>query len=222
MMADVVLAAEKREIRGKKVKVLRREGKIPGILYGSGIDPTPITMDYRTATRTLANVTRSSLVQVELEGESFPTLIRERQRDVLSGNLLHIDFQVVSLTELVTTRVSIEYVGESPAVKTMNGILVSGIEYLDVEGLPQDLPSQIQVDISILDDYGSSIQVRDLVISDKVTVFNDLNETVVLVTGRDVLEEEEEEELEEELIEGAEEPEVIEKGKREEDEDEEE
>jgi large subunit ribosomal protein L25 len=209
-MEKIVLHATHRSVTGKKVGVLRREGKLPGVLYGHHIDPTPITLDLREATKVLSSLTASSLVTVDVEGKEFAALVREKQRNYIKNILLHVDFQAVSLTEKIRTAVSIEMVGVSPAVKDYNGIIVQSLSELEVESLPQDLPERIVVDISSLKDIGSSILVKDIVLSDKVQVLTDGDEVVVVITAS-----KEEAEVEEAA---AAEPEVIEKGKKEEEE----
>ena len=210
-MEQVVLKAERREVVGKHVKSLRREGKLPAILYGKQISPIPVVLDWREASRILSHLTRSSLVQIDLGAEKHTALVREKQRNHLTGAILHVDFQVISMTEVIRTRVSVAIVGESPAVKVLNGILVVSMENLEVESLPGDLPSQIEIDISGLKEIGDSLQVRDLVISSKVTVLEDPEAVVVVVTAQQA----------EEAIPGegaGEEPEVMTKGKKEEEE----
>jgi large subunit ribosomal protein L25 len=122
-----------------------------------------------------------------------------------------VDFQAVSLTETIRTEVNIELTGIAPAVKDFSGVLVEGLTSIHVEALPKDLPEKFVIDISVLKEIGDSILVKDLVVSDKVNILTPLDELVVLVTAP---------EAEEEItpaVEG-EEPEVIEKGKKEEEE----
>jgi large subunit ribosomal protein L25 len=173
-------------------------------------------MDAHTTSRTLAHMTASSLVTIELEGKDFPALVREKQRNFIKGNLLHVDFQVVSMTEKLRTSVGIEIVGLAPAVKDFNAILINGLDELEVECLPQDLPERIVVDISGLMKIGDGIHVRDIPVSDKVEILDEKDEMIILATAAH---EEEEEVVVAEVVE--EEPEVIERGKKEEGEEEE-
>jgi large subunit ribosomal protein L25 len=215
IMEKTVLKANHRTVIGKKVGALRRQGKLPGVLYGHHIDPTPIEMDLREATRYLSGMSGSALVQIEVDGKPFSALVREKQRDFIRGTYLHVDFQTVSLTEKLRTQVSVELTGLSPAVKDFNGFVVNGLTDLEVECFPQDLPEQIVVDISSLAKIGDGIYVRDIVISDKVVLLDSPDEMIALVTfaGKE----------EEEVVVAPtlEEPEVIEKGKKEEEEGEE-
>jgi large subunit ribosomal protein L25 len=223
MMEEIVVEANRRKIVGKRVKALRREGRLPAIMYGKHVDTIPVVLDLRDATKTLGGLSPSALIQIHLDGEEYFALVREKQRDVLRGTLTHVDFQAVSLTETVRAEVAIDLVGESPAVKDMGGILVTNVEQLDVEALPRDLPERIEVDVSHLEDIGDAIYVRDLSLPESVTVFAEPDDVIVVVTlpAEEIEEEEEEVEVVEELLEGAE-PEVIERRREEEEEEEEE
>jgi large subunit ribosomal protein L25 len=212
-MEQVELKATRRTVIGKQVKAMRREGKLPAVIYGRGVDPVPVTLDLREATRLLAHLPTSALVTINVEGEPRLSLIREKQRDFLRGTLKHIDFQAVSMLEKLRVAVAIEIQGTPPAVKDFDGVPVSGLEELDVESFPQDLPERIVVDVSGLKNIGDGIYVRDVVPPANVTILENPDEMIYLITAPTV------EEVEEEgALPGAVEPEVIEKGKKEEEE----
>jgi large subunit ribosomal protein L25 len=212
-MEDIVLKAERRTVIGKQVNALRRAGKLPAILYGHHFEPLAITLDSREATRILAGITSSHLITIDVQGSPHAALVREKQRHPVRGNLIHVDFLAVSMTEKLRTMVVISVNGEAPAVKEKNGLLVTGVEELEVECLPGDLPERIDVDISKLENIGDAIYVRDLPLPSVVEVLTDPNEMVILVTAPIA------EEVEEVAVEaGGAEPEVIEKGKKEEEE----
>jgi len=215
-MEKLVITAEKRTTIGKKVNALRREGKLPGIIYGHKYEPTAIIMDQKEATRVLNQATSSSVVIVNLEGKEVAALVREKQRDYLKNRYLHIDFQAVSLTERIRTYVNIELTGVAPAVKDFSGVVVEGVTAVEVEALPGDLPERFVIDISVLKEIGDSILVSDIEIPEKVELLTPADEMVILVTSP-AAEEEEVVEVEEEGTE----PEIIEKGKKEEEETEE-
>jgi large subunit ribosomal protein L25 len=210
-MEEVVLKAQKRDVIGKQVKALRRAGRLPAILYGRSITPMAVTFDYKETSRILPYVTSSQLVVIEMEGEQHHALVREKQLHPVLGSLLHVDFNVVSMTEKLRAAVSLHLVGESPAVKDFDGILVTTLEELDVECLPKYLPERIDIDVSVLKQIGDVIHVRDLALDEHIEVLTDPGEMVVLVTAPEA------EEVE--AVEGgAIEPEVIERGKKEEEE----
>ncbi|OGR25552.1 MAG: hypothetical protein A2139_12720 [Desulfobacca sp. RBG_16_60_12] len=182
-MQKVVLKATRREALGKKVGALRRAGKLPAVLYGHRIESTPIMLEAHEATLRLSHLTTSSLVMIDLDGQEYPALVREKQRDYLKNRLLHVDFQVISMTEKVTTQVGIELTGTAPAVKAFNAVIVTVLNELEIECMPQDLPQRVVIDISGLGEIGAAIHVRDVVISDKVKILDDPAETIVVVTA---------------------------------------
>ncbi len=214
-MENVIIKATHRTVTGKQVRALRRAGQLPGVLYGRHIEPTPISMDGHEASRILSHLTSSSLVTIDLEGKEYPSLVRESQRNPIKRSLVHVDFQVISLTEKLRTHVSVELTGSAPAVKDFNAVLVTSLDELEVECFPQDLPERITVDISRLANVGDGIHVRDIVLSDKVKILDDLGEIIVVATAAKA-EEVEEVAAEAEVAEEVTEPEVIEKGKKEE------
>jgi len=209
-MDEIILKAERRSVTGKQVKALRREGLLPGVLYGRGFEPVSIVMNLKEAMQILSHVASSTLVSVELEGQKHLSLVRERQRDYLKGLLKHVDFQVVSMKDKLRVEVRLEFIGESNAIKNYNGILVNNMSEITVECLPQDLPGKIQVNLALLKHIGDAIYVRDLVVSDKIHIINNGDEAIAVVAGQAT---------DEALMGegGAFEPEVIEKGKKEED-----
>ncbi|MFN8414206.1 MAG: 50S ribosomal protein L25, partial [Anaerolineales bacterium] len=109
--------------------------------------------------------------------------VRERQRNYIKGNLTHIDFLAVDLTEKIRATVRLEFVGVSGAVKDYNGVLVKNIEKLEVECLPTDLPERIAVDIAALAQVGNSIRVRDLAVSGSIRILNDEDETIAVASA---------------------------------------
>ena len=217
-MEKVVVQAEKRTVVGKQVKALRREGKLPAVIYGYGIDPISIVLDARSASRALAKASSSTLVTIELAGTQYPTLVREKQLDFIRNSLIHVDFMAVSMTEKLTASVGVHIVGEAPAVKEFGAILVTGLTELEVECLANDLPERFTVDVSSLVEIGDGVYVRDVPAPANVEILSEPEEMIVIATAMAAEEVEEEEEVLE--VEEGEEPEVIEKGKKEEDEEE--
>jgi large subunit ribosomal protein L25 len=211
-MEKAVLNATVRTVIGKQVGAMRRDGKLPAVLYGHNFKATPITVDLREAAKVMHGLTASSLIYINLDGKEHAALVRERQRDFLRNTLKHVDFQVVSLTEKIRAKVAIVLEGISPAVKDFNGIIISEMDSIEVEALPQDLPENIILDLSLLKKIGDHFLVKDLIISDKVTKHAEPDEVVAIVTAM----KEEAEEVTAETAALGTEPEVIEKGKKEE------
>jgi large subunit ribosomal protein L25 len=210
-MEKIVLKATPRTVTGKKVGAIRRQGMLPAIMYGHNFESTPILLELHEASHILAPLTASQIVTITLDGKEHAALVREKQRDFLKNRLTHVDFQVVSLTEKIRAKVDIALEGISSAVKDFNGVVVTNLNEIEVEALPQDLPDRILIDLSKLKNIGDAIFVRDLNIPSGVTVLAHPEDLVVNVSYQA-----KEEGLEEGA--GAPEPEVIEKGKKEEEE----
>ncbi len=214
VMEKIAIQAEERKLKGKKVKLIRKEGKLPAVIYGKDIDAIPISLDARETTHTLNRVSGSTILTIRLSGEEYAALVREIQRDYIRNEIIHIDFQAVSLKEKLRTNVSINLTGQAPVVEEYDALVVSGIDQIEVECLPQDLPESIEVDVSNLAEIGDAIYLRDLPVPANVEFLTDPDELVAVASSikEEVIEEPEEEELvlETEILE---EPEVIEHGK---------
>jgi large subunit ribosomal protein L25 len=210
-MERVILKAAKRTLVGKQVSNLRRQGLLPAVVYGYKVDATPIQLDAHDANLIIPKLSSSSVVTIDLDGKKIPALVRERQKDYIKGILTHLDFQAVSMTEKIRAKVIIVLHGVAPAVKEYNAVVVTNLNEVEVEALPNDLPERIDLDISILTDIGSGIYVRDLDLPAEVEVLADPDEAIVIATStvEEVFEDETAEEGEEE---GAE-PELIDKKK---------
>jgi large subunit ribosomal protein L25 len=211
---SVVIKANRRSVTGKQVKALRRKGQLPGVIYGHNVEPVAISLDAHEASLVLPTLSSSTIINIDLEGVQHAALVREKQRDYVKNRLVHVDFQVVSLTETIRAEVRVDVHGVSPAVKDYNAVIVHNLSQVEVEALPGDLPERFVVDISGLKSVGDSISVRDLPASDRVTILTDLDEIIVVATG--AAPEEVETEGDGELAE----PEVIERGKRDEEDEE--
>lgn len=200
-MEQIELTAEKREVFGKKVKRLRREGLVPGIIYGHQIDPLPIQVDAFSLTNVLRQAGGSRLINIKIKGDRKPhiTLARDVQRDVLTRNLLHVDFQEVVLTEPIISEIPIHLEGVPSIVKRGEAILIQALDAVEIEALPTDLIPSITIDISELEEIDDAVFVRDLELPDRIKVRTDPNELIVRIGYAELEAKEEEEVLEEEV-----------------------
>ena len=205
-MEKIVLKASHRPV-GKTAKAIRRDGLLPAVMYGHHYPSTPIVLNAHQAALILPKLSSSAIVTIELDGDNQVALIREKQRDYLRNSFVHIDFQVVSLTEKLRTTVALEFTGLSAAVKDFNGVVVHSMSEIEVESLPQFLPERITVDISGLAKIGDAIHVRDLIVASEVEILEDMDEVVAVISVT------KEEAVEAEAVDVAE-PEVIERGKK--------
>ena len=179
-MAELIV--QKREIFGKKVNSLRRESLIPAELYGHDLENIHLSVPAKDFSKLFKEAGESTIINLNLENKKLPVLIHEVSVDPLSDKIIHIDFYQVRMDEKITTSVPLEFIGEAPAVKEKEGILVKAVQEIEVEALPGDLPHNIEVDISQLSDIGMSIHVKDLKIDKKVKVLADPETVVATVT----------------------------------------
>ncbi len=220
MAENYVLEAEARTIVGKKVSQLRREGLVPVAVYGPKVEPMNLQIHYRPLQVALMKAGGTNLIDINIDGSIQTVLAREVQRDVLRGDILHVDFFVVDLTEKIRIDVPIHFVNESPAVATRKGILITGPTVLTIETLPSNLLSEIEIDLSGLNDVGDAVHVRDLNLASEISIINDPDEMIARISQTSAARSEEGEELEEGGAESAPgEVEIIRKGKEEDEED---
>lgn len=210
---DIIIKVEKRTVTGTQVKRLRRQGVLPGVVYGHKVESYPIQMDNHSTTQLMRKITPTTLVTLDLGGKKTKVIVRERNYDVVTGQLLHLDFLAVSMTEQLRAMVALELVGIAPVLDEVPGSLLNHmLNELEIEALPNDMPERIAVDVTILATTDDVITVADLNLDDKITVLTDESEVIVSIAY--VTEEEEPEEIEETSLE----PEVMDKGKKEDEE----
>ncbi len=180
-MEKIKLQAETRKIIGRQVKALRRRGFVPAVIYGHDFKPLSIQVPLKDFERVYAEAGESTVVYLNVDKHDYPTIIQDAARDPVTDNFLHADFYKVRLDEKINAKIQLNFIGESPAVRDLSGIIVKNISEIEVEGFPQDLPHQIDVDISGLKEFKSQILVKDLTISDKLAVKADPESIVALV-----------------------------------------
>jgi large subunit ribosomal protein L25 len=188
---------------GSKVKRLRREGWVPGVIYGRDFESVPLQFDKYDLRDVLSQVGGSQLINVKIDNADEPeaALLRDVQRDVITGDLLHVDFYRVMMTETITTEIPLLTTGESPVAEQKEGILLHGISEIEVECLPGDLVDALEVDLSELTEVGQAILVEDLAVPSGISILTDPDEMILrLVPLEEVELERPAAELEEELI----------------------
>ena len=171
----------------------RRDGMLPGVIYGHRVDPVHVAMPRREFERAFHKVGRTQLLDLAINGEGKPrkVLVREVQWDPRQGSPLHVDFYQVNLREKIHADVPIVVVGESPAVQRRDGELFQQLHSLKVSCLPADIPEHIEVDVSGLEAVDESILVNQLTVPAEVEVLADPEEMVVKVAHIKVVVEEE-------------------------------
>lgn len=173
---DLNLKAEKRDISGKKVQSLRDGGGIPAVVYGPETDNINLTVDYLDFEKVYKEAGESTLIGLKInEMEEMPVLVQTVSYNPVSDKIDHIDFYKIKYGQKLTARVELEFIGEPPAVKEFGGILVKSLTEVEIECLPKNLISKIEVDLTGLKTFDDSIHVKDLIVPD----------TIKILTGKD-------------------------------------
>jgi large subunit ribosomal protein L25 len=191
-MEQVELRVATREVLGKKVRFLRREGIIPLHLFGHSVESLALQCDSAQIRRVLAQAGQTRLISLKIDKARKPRniFVREIQRDPVTGELLHVDLYQVRMEEQLKVDVPIVLVGEAPALKTKGTIMVQELDSITVEALPDKIPARLELDISSLTEVEKAIHVKDILLGDGVRIIADPEQMVLKVTAAAVKEEE--------------------------------
>lgn len=184
-MEQIELRATTREVLGKKVRFLRREGITPVHLFGHDIESVALQCDTTQLQRILAQAGRSRLIGLRLDKAKKPrnVVVREIRREPRTGELLHVDFYQVRMEEKIKVEVPIVLVGEAPALESRENMLMPELSSLTIECLPDEIPPSIELDISSLTEAEQAIQVKDIALDEGITVFDDPEHIVVKISA---------------------------------------
>ncbi len=211
-MEEISLDAELRSITGKAVKSLRREGFVPAVMYGHRTEPVNLQIEEHALRRVLKTAGANRLISLSVDGlqGSKRVLVRELQRDAITHAMLHVDLYEVVMTEEITAEVPVVLVGQSPLIANGQGILFQGLDTIEIECLPGDLPPNVEVGLAQLTAVDAAILVRDLYLGDAVKILSEPEDIVVkiLPLEEEIIEEVVEEEVPEVEVVGVERPEV--------------
>jgi large subunit ribosomal protein L25 len=176
------LAAETREVLGKKVAHLRRAGRLPAVVFGHGKQSVPVTVDAHEFELLRRRIAGSTLVDLSVDGKKAnPVFIHDVQISPVTRRMLHAELFLVRMTEETTMDIPLVMVGEAPAVKDHGGTLLHALEMLKVRALPANLPERFEVSVDGLVDFDTQIHVRDIAIPSDVTLLTDPDEMVARV-----------------------------------------
>jgi large subunit ribosomal protein L25 len=174
-MEKIELKVATREVLGKKVRALRREGIIPVHLFGNEVTPVALQCDVLDLKHVLAKAGKTHLVDLKVDKAKKATraVVREIQRDPVKGSVLHVDFYQVRMTDSIKVDVPVVLIGEPPALKVKSNMLMRELDSVTIECLPDDIPDHIEIDISILEEAHQAIHVSDLEAPEGVTIITD-------------------------------------------------
>jgi large subunit ribosomal protein L25 len=174
------LVANVREIHGKKVKTLRRQGVTPVNLFGRQVEPLTLQCNTAELQRVLTRGGKTGIISLKLDKikATRNVMVREVQREPLSGKLLHVDFYQVRMDEKLRVQVPIVMIGEAPALKQKDNYLAHELNELTIECLPDNIPNRVEIDISVLKEADQSIHVSDIHLGEGITIVNSPDQIV--------------------------------------------
>jgi large subunit ribosomal protein L25 len=181
----MLLKAQKREIKGKKVVVLRAQGLIPAVLYGWGEKAgRMLSVNAREFRKIWEKAGEATLVELEIDGEKKGVLIQDVAMEPIRNNPVHVDFYAVQMDKLIQVSVPVTLEGESPAVKSLGAILVKVLHEIEIEALPNNLPHDIRIDISTLVALNDRLTVGDLKMPPGVTAITSADKVVAVAQAQ--------------------------------------
>lgn len=189
-MQSVLLAVQNRgqELNAKKAVSM---GKIPAVCYGKGLKERSFMMDYQVFRKVFRQAGENTILELDVDGkEKLNVLVHDIQQDPVSEKIIHVDFINVKMDEVIRTKIPVVVVGVAPAIKELGGILMHRLDEIEVKCLPKDLVHNIEVDVSSLVDFRTSIRVKDLIIPAGITVMSGQDEVVATVVAPTKIEEE--------------------------------
>ena len=172
-----------RSVLGKRAKQLRRDGIMPGNIYGRGLESVAVQLPYRGAATIMSEHGLNSLIEVEVEGEETgrPVVVRSVQRHPVTREIQHVDFYQVDLTRQMQAMVPITVTGVAPAVHTYQGVVITGADRVSVQALPADIPGHLEINIDGLEELDDQLTVGDLDLPASILVITELDIMIVRV-----------------------------------------
>ena len=218
----ITIKGEKRKVFGKNAsRTIRREGKVPAIFYGANISSIPLVVTKKDIIKILRSETgENTIFKVSFNSENRDVMIKELQIDPVTDELIHVDLYQIAMDKTIRVSVSVIPVGEAVGVKSEGGFVDFITREVEIECLPQDIPENIEIDISTLHVH-QSVKMEDVSPPEGVEIITDPDTVLILIDVPQKEEIIEEEKEEEEVIAEEEEPEVIKKEKEEEEKEEE-
>lgn len=181
-MSRPQLSAAARQVHGKAVKNLRRQGIVPAVVFGHGVASNSIQLDGHEFELLRRRTGRNTLLDLSLDGEkAVPVLVHGVQEHPISRRPVHVDLLVVKMTEELMVEVPVVVTGESSAVERMGGVLLQLRNSVQVRALPDHLPQSVEIDISPLEDFDQVLHVSDIIIPGDVTLVTDGGEPLARV-----------------------------------------
>lgn len=181
-MDQLELQVDPRSVTGKKVRFLRKQKIVPVHVFGPGMDSLSVQCDANQLRQVLPLAGKTGVVNLKLNGDTKTVMVREVQKNALTGELLHVDFFQVSMAEKITAEVPVILVGQAPALKIKENMLVQNLQSLTIEALPGQLPSSIELNVGSLLEAHQEIKIKNIRLNPKITVLNSPESTIVRIS----------------------------------------
>jgi len=184
-MTSYALKASIRDRVGKQTKALKKNDKVPAVLYGHGIENKNLVLEKKELDKVFSNAGYSHLVDLELGGaKPVKVLIHDIQKDPVKDNIIHVDFYQIKQGEKITAEIPLSFINEAPAVKELGAILVTNYDHIEIKCLPEILEKigKIEVDLSTLKNFSDSIHIKDLKLPKDVELLESPDEIIVIAT----------------------------------------
>jgi len=183
-MQELKIKATKREVLGKKSRFLRRQGITPAHLFGHSLESLPIQCETTELMKVISQAGTTRIINLKLDGDKEAKIVflREIQKDAMGTELLHVDFFQVRKDEKMTMDVPIVLVGDAPAMKGKGRVMTHGLNLLSIECLPEKVPPQIEIDVTILKELTDTIHVKDIKLDKDIQIHNDPGQLVAKVS----------------------------------------
>lgn len=189
-MTNIVLNTVVRDMNVRS-KDICKQNRIPAVVYGKGEENIFVDFDYQEFRKLYEQAGQNTLIDLMVDGKSVEVLVHSLQYHPVTGNFMHVDLKRITRGVEITTEIPIRFEGVSEAVKTMNGVLMTQKEVLNVKCLPKDLVHDVTADLSLIEDFNCKIAVADIPVPDSITVLNAPDEVVATVSAPRTEEEEE-------------------------------
>jgi large subunit ribosomal protein L25 len=177
----ITLQAKQRDTKNTSAQDVRKGDSVPCVLYGYKVDNQNIECDYQEFHKAFVKAGESTIIDLKIGDKTVPVLIHQMDLDPVTNKYSHVDFFVPNMSKEVTANIAIEIIGEAPGVKEHGGILIRNKDTLGVKCLPKDLPHNVEVDISTLENLHDSVTVADIKLSSAVTITDNAEDIIVSV-----------------------------------------
>ncbi|MCK5460679.1 50S ribosomal protein L25 [Candidatus Gracilibacteria bacterium] len=185
MTDNFTLATEKRKSSKHSARNTRQTGKVPGVIYGHGIDSIAVSIGYSDLLKTFRKAGQSSIIDLTIDGKTTKVLIHQYTLDPVKNTFTHIDFLAINMKEKTMVRIPLRFVGESDAVKNLGGVFLTNHNELEIRCFPSEIPHEIKVDISSLENLHDHISIADLDLPETLELMNLDKKTILCsITGR--------------------------------------